>query len=986
MDATVRDADGQGVSSDMSMPMTVRHRLVDPVAAPGIVLIAAPGGSGKTVLAEQIIAALDQRTIRVRLTEPADLAGFTGRLARAARRSGSSELALVLETAGAAAAGLDAFVGALAGDHGELTIVLDDVHHLERTARAAVVDALRDLPARCTLIVSGRDLDGFDDLAVSPRARRVTDTMLRMNTDEIAAVVGPVASMSVVDDIAIATTGWCSAVSLAAARLRHDSTWSPARSSDARSLLRELIDRVLAEDSKLAMLAHVPLVDEAVARIVGGEALCRSAFHSGLLQSHGGQWFVMPDPIRETIEQPAPLTEAEWTAIAAHYHACGESAVALDVLRSLPDHTSLLALLGRLRWTDVSDLGAHTVGAIVEDLSDAELASHQDVLLIVARAAEKVDGSMRTRLLDRASHMAARESAGPAARAVAAEQAIDLIAVGEIERAVATARSVLDLTLPDERLTRARALSAMANAETFLCTPESMAAGARLHRDAAEIFRHLGETRWSSECLARRGYASLYLAGHPHEGAAEMSSALALLPRGDSVRAFWLTYYADLLDLLDHEAEADAALAEALDIGVRRHDSSVIAVAWWTASWIAAHRHDIDGFRHAIAQVERHMDGWMRAGQIVEFRASTAEHFARFGDAEGYHRYITDARDIADTIGYDAPVVEAQARWQAMVGDPAAALEAFDRTETMAAVPPMARPSRSLLRAVAHYRLGDHDRARRLADSARAAARAMGVPNLLGRLERQASTVLEPLFPPGAQHAHTEWSLSLQVLGGFGATSDGRVCTPPSGHPATLVKFLAVMGPQTVDAALDLLWPDTDAQSGRARFRNLLNRLKDRSGPLVTRAGDIVQLHPRVSTDVAAFESQAARALMAGPLERIGLARHALALYSGPLLPGDVYEDWTAGPRERLKRRFLTLVDVVADDAMARDEFDEAARLIDIGIAAEPHDEGRYVRLCAVLEAQGRMNAAREAARRAAFTMAEVGGLTQPSLVQLAEG
>ena len=121
-------------------------------------------------------------------------------------------------------------------------------------------------------------------------------------------------------------------------------------------------------------------------------------------------------------------------------------------------------------------------------------------------------------------------------------------------------------TLPQwNRSCGRRALTTLAGAETFRCTDQSMANGARLYLEAASIFRSHGETRWLSECLARRGYTSLYLAGHAHEGAEELSSALALLPKGDSTRAFWLTFYADVLDMLGRDAEADAAVTEALE-------------------------------------------------------------------------------------------------------------------------------------------------------------------------------------------------------------------------------------------------------------------------------------------------------------------------------------------------------------------------------------------------------------------------------------
>ena len=173
---------------------------------------------------------------------------------------------------------------------------------------------------------------------------------------------------------------------------------------------------------------------------------------------------------------------------------------------------------------------------------------------------------------------------------------------------------------------------------------------------------------------------------------------------------------------------------------------------------------------------------------------------------------------------------------------------------------------------------------------------AFGVPNLLVRSERQALAMLEPVEPHGAPTPESSTSVTVQVLGGFAASMDGTDCTPPPGHAASLVKMLTVIGPMTIDAAVDLLWPTADSPTGRARLRNVLHRLRERSGPIVVRHRDSLQLHPEVTTDLAVFESQATRALSSSDDERVGHARHGLAMYTGQLLPTDVYEDWTAGP------------------------------------------------------------------------------------------
>ena len=104
-----------------------------------------------------------------------------------------------------------------------------------------------------------------------------------------------------------------------------------------------------------------------------------------------------------------------------------------------------------------------------------------------------------------------------------------------------------------------------------------------------------------------------------------------------------------------------------------------------------------------------------------------------------------------------------------------------------------------------------------------------------------------------------------------------------------------------------------------------------------------------------------------GPLPRAALTRA-----TGELLPGDRYADWASAPRERLTRRHLALLDLVADDAITRGDLDEASRLLDEAIAVDPLEEERHVRLGRALLRQGRSAAARRVADRAVALCAQL--------------
>jgi DNA-binding SARP family transcriptional activator len=109
-------------------------------------------------------------------------------------------------------------------------------------------------------------------------------------------------------------------------------------------------------------------------------------------------------------------------------------------------------------------------------------------------------------------------------------------------------------------------------------------------------------------------------------------------------------------------------------------------------------------------------------------------------------------------------------------------------------------------------------------------------------------------------------------------------------------------------------------------------------------------------------------------------------MYAGELLPGDRYEDWAAAPRERLRRRYLALVDLLADDAEARGDLDEAVRQLDAGSAIEPLDERRYLRAARMLLLQGRRASARDVVRRALAVGAELDISPSAELRELVAG
>src|SRR5262249_3463771 len=144
----------------------------------------------------------------------------------------------------------------------------------------------------------------------------------------------------------------------------------------------------------------------------------------------------------------------------------------------------------------------------------------------------------------------------------------------------------------------------------------------------------------------------------------------------------------------------------------------------------------------------------------------------------------------------------------------------------------------------------------------------------------------------------------IRLLGGFAVSVGGRASMPPPGRPAALVKLLAVVGAAVpLGEAIEVLWPETDEDVGRARLRNVLSRIRGACGDIIARTDRGLRLGSGMDVDGAAFERGAGAALAAArrnAAEAEPLVRQALARYAGELLPEDRYEEFTAGPRERL--------------------------------------------------------------------------------------
>lgn len=178
-------------------------------------------------------------------------------------------------------------------------------------------------------------------------------------------------------------------------------------------------------------------------------------------------------------------------------------------------------------------------------------------------------------------------------------------------------------------------------------------------------------------------------------------------------------------------------------------------------------------------------------------------------------------------------------------------------------------------------------------------------------------------------------TVRITMLGRFEVTVDGASVPESSWgrrHAAALVKVLALAPGRRLhrEQIIDLVWPDDPIEAATPRLHKAAHFARRAIGlpGSVILDGTSVALCPANTTvvDVVQFEDLARRALLDADA---ALARQALELYSGELLPQDRYDSWAEERREQLRFRHLDLLrlDHRWDAVVDLDPTDEIAHL-----------------------------------------------------------
>jgi DNA-binding SARP family transcriptional activator/ATP/maltotriose-dependent transcriptional regulator MalT len=967
-----------------------RARLLRRLTPAQLGLIEAGGGYGKSVLAAQLRRQVETASAVVELERDTDdPEQLVGAMRRGLRRAGLSDIATAIEGASP-----EEVAAALGRSPEPLLLVVEEVQHASGDAAEALAGLARRLD-RGRMLLIGRRLDPrIAELRSASGAVHLAADELAFDEEELRALLaselGTEPTSDQITQVRRLTDGWPAAAALAAAGLGRGGDWLPAA---AGRPLAGLVESLLAGTDpetreRIGLLAHLPLLSERVASACAGDGALAALIDAGLpVRSGRPGWLELPDPIRELLAHEVALSPEAARAAASAYADAGELSTALTMLARLDDAVGVAGLIAGRRWQELAQLELAELRATLTTLPEGAVSEHPQALVQVARVAEQ-DGDLdyRSELLTTALRHVDDPAEG---REIEAEAIATRAMVEPSDEVAAEAQAILERSDGSETRARARALTAIGRVAAWSGDPAAMLRAERALAEAAALCKLAGEVEWQARTLVSLGYRVSFARGELEPAVSHMAEALALLPEPGRERATAATFQGDVLAYVGRFEDATAAIGEAMSIGRNLGDNRLRAYAAWTGMTLASLRGDAASTVQRIRTVELHPGEWFDHPTGIEFLAEAALALARTGAADAATEYAARATERADAAGHPEIAWLAEGAVAARWGDAERAERDLARFATSPQQAPRDEWRTLLFRAQAAARRGDPD-AGALAAQAYEAAGELGRPDLPELHEPDIASFVVELAREAGSHAATPSEGAearahlITVLGGFRVTAGSRDLDPPAGRPSTLIKLLALgEATLTVDEAVELLWPGTDGPTGRRRMRNLLNRLRSSCGELVNRDGEALVLAPGTEVDARLFERDAEAVMAADPAARPGLARGALARYPGELLPQDRYESWATAPRERLRRRSLELLDLLVEDASERGEIDEAIRLLDRAIAAEPLDEDRHLQAAELLLFQGRRGSARSLVERAAAIRTDLGLEPTPRLERL---
>lgn len=212
-------------------------------------------------------------------------------------------------------------------------------------------------------------------------------------------------------------------------------------------------------------------------------------------------------------------------------------------------------------------------------------------------------------------------------------------------------------------------------------------------------------------------------------------------------------------------------------------------------------------------------------------------------------------------------------------------------------------------------------------------------------------------------------TVRVWMLGGFRVSVGSKIIEKDEWRlhkAASLVKLLALAPTHDLhrEQLMDRLWPDLGRRAAANNLRHTLHVARRVLEPepvvryLVSR-GERLILCPdaQLWVDIEVFEEAVTAARR---MREPAAYRAALNLYTGDLLPQDLYEDWLEGRREELRQSFLSMLVELARLYEERGKLGPAIEALQRVTMYEPVNQEVHVGLVRLFALSGRQEAALE--------------------------
>jgi LuxR family maltose regulon positive regulatory protein len=211
------------------------------------------------------------------------------------------------------------------------------------------------------------------------------------------------------------------------------------------------------------------------------------------------------------------------------------------------------------------------------------------------------------------------------------------------------------------------------------------------------------------------------------------------------------------------------------------------------------------------------------------------------------------------------------------------------------------------------------------------------------------------------------WPLKIFTLGRFEIVRDGEpihFTGKVQKKPLEMLRVLITLGGKEVsdEQLIDTLWPEADGDVAHLSFKTTLHRLRQltgKEGAVELKEGRITLAPQHCWVDAWAFQRLAEKAESLWKerdnhkmrtdknaiTQLIQVSEKSISMYEGEFLPDDSKHSWTISMRERLKSKFIRLVDRVGSYYEQAEQWEDVIELCQKALEVDDLQEDFYRRL-----------------------------------------